>query len=144
VGVRNRYKNSIALVAALSIMAMLSGCTLGKGLTPLPDKERYHFINEVKDDLDYKSSGKVISERYDKGDGVFSPSFFKAEIIGEKSFTILSDKLKNRSDSKCAYLGTNQTRCSLGQVDITIARKDASARKIIFEVTDIHSGRVAK
>lgn len=146
-GVRNRYKTGIALVAALSIMAMLSGCTPGKGLTPLPDKERYQFINEVKDDLDYKSTGKVISERYDNNDGVFNPSFFVVELQGAKSFDKLSQKVKKLSNNKCHSSPRpatgEQTWCTIGQVSVKVFRENAQTDNVRLSISDSLSGRVS-
>lgn len=62
--------------------------------SPLPDEKRYQFINEIKDELDYASSGKVTKERYDNNNGVLAPSSFYAEIEGPETFGTLSRRLQ--------------------------------------------------
>lgn len=127
---------------------MLSGCTPGKGLTPLPDKERYQFINAVKDDLDYKSSGKVISEHYDNNDGVFNPSFFVVKLEGAGSFDKLSQKAKELSNNKCHSSPRpttgEQTWCTIGQVDVTVFRENAQTNRVRLSISDSLSGRMSE
>jgi hypothetical protein len=148
VGVSNKFKMGITLIVALSAVAILSGCTPGKGLTPLPDKERYQFIDEVKDDLDYKSSGKVISEQYDNNDGVFNPSSFVVELQGADSFEILSKRAKNLSHNKCYSSPSpatgEQTWCKVGQVSIKVFRENVKTDKVLLSIADSLSGRNSK
>lgn len=62
-----RVKEAIAI----AVMALfLSGCQYA----PLPKEQRYQFINEVKDAVDLPSAGEIVSESYDKNDGILSPS----------------------------------------------------------------------
>jgi hypothetical protein len=59
-----RNKSVVTLAIGIGGLFLFNGCA---GLSPLPDEERYQFINQVKDGLDYASAGEVIEERYDNG-----------------------------------------------------------------------------
>lgn len=121
---------------------ILSGC---QALSPLPDRERYQFINKVKDDIDYASAGKVIEEHYTKTDGVFNPSAFVVNIQGDNSFDILSERAKKLSNNNCfnspAPTVGDQTYCSIGHVEITVYRKNEKTDKTQLVISDPSNGR---
>lgn len=137
-----RARIGIILLISLGLTTTLSGC---QALSPLPDKERYQFINKVKDDMDYASAGKVIEEHYTKTDGVFNPSAFVVNIQGDNSFDILSERAKKLSNNNCfnspAPTVGDQTYCSIGQVDITVYRKTSDTDKTLVGISDDLSGR---
>jgi len=134
----------VSVLALCVALVTLSGCSQLKQLSPLPDEQRYHFINEVRGDLDYASSGDVVTKRYDYGDGVFSPSFFFAEIEGVSTFDELTERLKSLDNAECSTFAVIQTACSVGQVDVTINHDDENDTSVVLKITDIHSGRTAK
>jgi len=117
-------------------MLVLSGCTQ---LSSLPDEERYQYINQVKEDLNYSETGEVISERYDNGDGVFSPSFFYSELEGDTSFNLLTQKLQTLSNVNCETLVTEQTRCSVERIEVKITKIDVKTTAL--QITDSSDGR---
>lgn len=140
-----RARIGIILLISLGLTTTLSGCTPGKGFIPLPDKERYQFINKVKDDMDYASAGKVISKTYDNNDGVFNASYFVAHLEGDNSFEVLSERAKKVSDNSChtspAPAVGDQTYCSVGQVDIKVYRETTETDKVRLSISDPFSGR---
>jgi hypothetical protein len=134
------------VVATLTIgvggILLLSSCIfVPPGMKALPKEERYQYINQVKDDLDYKTSGKILSEQYDKNEGLISPSYFYAELEGEETFTILSDRVQALPEIKCTYLGEDQARCRVNLVDITITKSPESENLVSFELLDSYSGK---
>lgn len=145
---RTKVKFGIVLLMSLSLTTVLSGCTPGTGLRPLPDKERYQFINKVKDDMDYASAGKVVEEHYTDTDGVFNASAFVVNIEGDDSFDVLSNRTKELSNGKCynspAPATGDQTYCSIGHVKITVYRETSESDKIQLVISDAYSGRAGK
>jgi hypothetical protein len=135
----SRQKRIVSAIAVgLGGLFLLSGC--GQ-YAPLPDEERYQYINQVKDDLDYEDSGKVLKSEYDKGDGVFSPSVFYAEIQGSETYSTLSNELQNLPEVKCDAASAEQTRCSIGQADVTITKLDGLDNIVALRILDSFSGR---
>lgn len=124
----------IVLVGA----GVLSGCAQ---LRALPDEERYQFINQVKDDLDYSSAGNIVSERYDEGDGVFSPSFFLANVEGPGAFSILQQRVQSLPGAECQLVRDTQTRCQVGQIDVSIYRNESKMNMVTLNITDAYNGR---
>lgn len=143
-GTSNKSKIGIVLLMSLGLTTILSGC---QGLMPLPDKERYQFINKVKDDMDYASAGKVIRETYDNNDGVFNASYFVVRLEGDNSFEILSERAKKVSDDTCHTSPSpatgDQTYCSVGQVDIKVYRENSETDKVRLSISDSFSGRTS-
>lgn len=139
-----RARIGIILLLSLGLTTTLSGC---QALSPLPDKERYQFINKVKDDMNYSSAGKVIRETYDNNDGVFNASYFSTDIQGIDSYDILSNRLKKLSNNKCynspAPATGDQTYCSVGQVEVKVYRENSETNKVRLVISDSLSGRVA-
>lgn len=143
--VNSKSKIGIVLLISLGLTTILSGC---QGLMPLPDKERYQFINKVKDDMDYSSAGKASGGHYDNNDGVFNPSYFVVNIKGENSFDVLSERAKKLSHDKCynsprPAVG-DQTWCVVGQVDIKVYRETSETDKILLSISDSFSGRTGE
>ena len=129
---------AVAATIGLGGMLVLSGC---EQLSSLPDEERYKYVNQVKEDLDYASSGEISRERYDTGDGVFSPSFFYSELEGDTSFDILTQRLQSLPDVDCEALVTEQSRCYIGRVEVKITRIGVS--KTALQITDSSNGRTS-
>jgi len=131
-------KVAIATAVGLGGVLVLSGCAQ---LTSLPDEERYQYINQVKDDLGYADTGKVVREQYDTGDGVFSPSFFYTEIEGPTTFDRLTETSQELATQQCNLLVDIQTRCDVGQVSILISRDSLEDTSITLKITDASNGR---
>lgn len=140
--VNSKSKIGIVLLISLGLTTILSGC---QGLMPLPDKERYQFINKVKDDMDYASAGKVIRKGYDNNDGVFNASYFSTDIEGSNTYDVLSTRLKELSNNKCynspAPATGDQTYCSIGHVEIKVYRESSEINKVRLVISDSLSGR---
>jgi len=134
-------KVAIATAVGLGGVLVLSGCGVLEQAKPLPDKERYQFINEVKDGLRYKEAGEIVSEQYDTADGVFAPSYFYAEVKSEDAFDLLTGKAEELATRQCDALSPTQTRCSSGQVNIQITRETTEDLSVILEIVDAYSGR---
>jgi hypothetical protein len=130
-----------ALVIGVGGMILFSSCSTLSQFRSLPDEERYQYINQVKEDLDYKSAGEVIKEEYDNNDGIVSPSVFLADLKGEKTFTTLSDRLQALPEVKCDAASDRQTICHIGQADITITKIDESNNLVNLKILDSYSGR---
>jgi hypothetical protein len=133
-----RNKSVVTLAIGIGGLLLFNGCA---GLSPLPDEKRYQFINQVKDGLDYASAGEVIEERYDNGDGVFSPSSFYVEVKGDKAFTILSERLQSLPNVDCSTLVSEQSRCNVGQAYVTISNFAESGNVTSVDISDSSSGR---
>lgn len=130
-----RMKGAIAIAA---VALFLSGCGQYKAL---PTEERYQFINQVKDNLNYATAGEVISEELDKGDGVFSPSIFRTELKGKSTYKELNSRIKALPEVKDCRETKEQIRCKLGQVDIYLNQEENSASSVVLKLTDVFSGR---
>jgi hypothetical protein len=139
------YRKIFAVVVLGLVGAFtLSGCWMSNVIEqsqPLPDEERYQFINEAKDGLRYKEAGEVVSEQYDTADGVFAPSYFYAEVKGEDAFDLLTARARELATRQCDALSPTQTRCSSGQVDIRLTRESTEDLFVTVEVIDGDSGR---
>jgi hypothetical protein len=105
------------VLAILGLTVILGGCTQ---LSSLPDEERYQYINQTKNKIDYASAGEVIDEGYDNGDGVFESSGFYAKVEGTDSFESLTNQVKMLPDVTCQTFVDSQTRCRLDRVSIEI------------------------
>lgn len=140
--VNSKSKIGIVLLMSLGLTTILSGC---QGILPLPDKERYQFINKVKDDMDYASAGKIVEEHYTDTDGVFNASAFVVNIEGDDSFDVLSNRIKKMSNDNCfnspAPAIGDQTYCSIGHVKITVYRETSESDKIQLVISDPSNGR---
>jgi hypothetical protein len=134
-------KVAVATAVGLGGVLVLSGCGVLEQAKPLPDKERYQFINEVKDGLRYTEAGEVVSEQYDSADGVFAPSYFRAEVKGEDAFDFLTARAEELATRQCDALSPTKTKCSSGQVDIKLTRDSSEDLFVTVEVIDADSGR---
>jgi hypothetical protein len=123
-------------VGAIATVLALSGCI--KGLTPLPDAERYQYVNQVKEDLDYKAAGEVIKENYDNSDGVFGVSYFEATVKGPEAFDTLRAKLQLLATKPCNPILETSIGCYVGQVDVALFGNREQAN---FRITDANNGR---
>lgn len=133
-----RIKGAIAIaVVALS----LSGCG---DLRSLPDEERYQFINQVKDGVDLPSAGEIITQSYDNGDGVFSPSVYQAQLKGDTTYQKLKERIVTLSDVKDCITDETETNCKRGHVDIFVGKSRESSGKVFLRITDKYNGRVPK
>lgn len=131
----------VAIIVGLIGVSTLGGCGVLEQAKPLPDKERYQFINEVKDGLRYKEAGEVVSEQYDTADGVFAPSYFYAEVKSEDAFDFLTARAEELATRQCDALSPTKTKCSSGQVDIKLTRDSSEDLFVTVEVIDAYSGR---
>jgi hypothetical protein len=146
---KRKWITIIVTVVVLSVIGGLialslsfSSWLLNSGFIPLPDEERYQYIDEIKDKLDYESSGEVLKARYDNGDGVFSPSFFMAEVESAEAYAILTERTQSLPNVTCSLTLPIQTRCDVEGVVIQITNVDSNHPKsVILEITDTSNGR---
>jgi hypothetical protein len=129
-----KFRKKVTIFAIGVGVLSLSSCALS-------DEERYQYVNQVKEDLDYKSTGEVIEERYDKNDGIVSPSYFYAELKGRETFNILSDRLQNLPQANCTYIGAEQTRCDVNGINVRITKAKESNELLDIKITDSSNGR---
>lgn len=126
---------------AMAVLGMtLSGCA-----GPLPDEQRYQFINHVKDAVDPASAGTITSGGYDDGDGVWASSYYSANIEGESVYETIRDRMTAipnvRDCSEHEDLGETMTSCYLGEISFTVSKETQSKSTALFSVLDTSSGR---
>lgn len=131
-----------SLIPLFSIVLALPGCSFVSQFFPLHDSQRYKGINNVLDYLDYETAGTNPTGTYDNGDGVLSPSFFRGSVYGgEKTFKILGERARSIPNSDCSYSSTTQVKCSIGQVNFRISPEKEGSDRILFQLTDVYSGK---
>ena len=132
---------SVALVFIISSAFLLTSCSLR-----LPDHLRYKKINDVVEQVDYKSIGHISIERYDNGDGVFSPSFFYVQIEGNMpEYTSLELEILKVKNIDCYNVHKGYADCKVGVVDIEARLIDEDNKPyIMLFVTDVYGGRDSK
>jgi hypothetical protein len=128
-----------ALVIGTGGMLLFSSCI--SGFIPPSDEKRYQYIEQVKTDVDYKNSGKVIEEKYDEGDGVWSASVFRAEIEGVETYNVLVDRIKALPEADCKVVGNTHSRCRMGPVDVEVLKLRDSDNLVAFRLTDSSNGK---
>lgn len=132
----------IFIATIIGTATIVSGCSYIKDITPLPDGQRYKYINEVVEAVDLDTAGTIVGGGYDNGDGVFDPSLYRVDIEGEATYDLLNTRLKAIPDIKCQDSAKKvQTSCILGQVDITLIRDTTETQEVQFQLTDVFSGR---
>lgn len=129
----SKIKGAIAIAA---VALFLSGCQYA----PLPKEERYQFINEVKDAVDLSSAGEIVSESYDRNEGVLSASGYKAEAKGQGIYETVNKRIQAIPGIKDCRDNPDQLTCRYGQVDITLSKYPAE-EKVYFMIVDSSSGR---
>lgn len=125
----------IGVLSAALAVTLLSGC--GQ-LTPLPDKERYQYIDGALADLDYESAGQIKSFIKDNGDGVFAPSVKLAVYSNDDAYDTLADRLLSLPNADCGGNSGRQILCSYGQVTVHIAKSEDEVK---LSLTDTLGGR---
>jgi hypothetical protein len=130
----------MVLALALSGITLLSGCGI-TSLVPLPDEERYQYINEVVDIVEPTSSGEVIKNGKDAGDGVFSPSSRWLILAGIEPFDVLSERIQKIPNIDCQYLGKEEIRCRYGRTDVSVTKNFPNEGETYFKVLDTSNGR---
>ena len=129
------------LLLLISGIFLFTGCIFQE-LSPLPDSERYKRINEVVDSLEIDEAGKITFQKYDTGDGVFSPSFVYFQIEGKYSFKNLTRKLQSVPEIECSLIIETQVKCSVKQVNIEITRDDKKVNSLThLKIIDITNGK---
>jgi hypothetical protein len=149
VNISDKQKNALIgftvwgfIAGVVAIPVVFSLWLHNTGLYALPDEERYQFINVIKDGLDYESSGKVLEAGYDTGDGVFATSYFYAEIEGDETFAVLTERLQAIPGVECTALLDYQTSCHVGQAHTAIVKDDTKPGNIIkLNISDTSGGR---
>jgi hypothetical protein len=131
-------------VVALTSMAVLSGCSVLGQFQHVPAAERHKNIDVVKEELDYSSTGKIITKGYDTSDGVSSPSFFHAVMQGDKTFDILSTRIRALKDvDNCRVIPDKELSCYSGQVQVSVTKQPEKGN-VFLELVDRYSGRDLK
>lgn len=137
--IKKIFKPLFAILAlVISSSLVLTSCSLR-----LPEHLRYKKINEVVEQVDYKSIGKISIERYDRGDGVFSPSFFFVKIEGGlPEYELLEAEILKVKNIDCYNVHEGYADCKIGVVDVEarLINEDDKTH-IMFVVTDIFGGR---
>ncbi len=135
----NRIIGSISM--SLLLTAALSGC----GFRALPDEERYQYIDNVLETIDYKTVGNIVEEKIDDGDGILSPSYKKVYYGSDGSFKELEKRLKIGSDTCKGNQEIGQITCSYPYVSVRVFYNKNINTGLGFEsvifITDSSSGR---
>lgn len=133
----NQKNKAIGLSGVMILFALsLTGC----GMSPLPDSERYQYINQVMNDVDYENAGEIVEETTDNGDGIFTPSHKKVQYKGNKTFYKLSDTLKSLENYDCAG-GETQISCTRGRVSVSVSISRKNPIDTYFTISDALGGR---
>lgn len=135
------------MVIASSLTIVLSLLLSSCSSFPLPDHLRYKRINAVVNEIDYQKSGEVLNERYDSGDGVFSPSFFRVDISGDVgTYDFLKKEILKIENITCdGFNGEGYMNCKLGEIDIDInLNNEKNNPSVTLVVTDVYGGREEK
>jgi hypothetical protein len=136
------YRKIFAVVIlGLAGAFTLSGCGVLEQAKPLPDEKRYQRINDIKDNLTLTEVGEVVIERYDHGDGVFSPSFILTEVKGEDAFNKLTKSVKKMATRPCSPLTETQTRCDVDVVEVYLWKESVDGSSVSVKITDAYNGR---
>lgn len=128
------------ILAMATTSLTLTGC-----MGPLPDEQRYQFINHVKGAVDPASFGTITSDGYDDGDGVWASSSYAANIEGDSAYETIRDRMiaipnvKNCDESE--NRGVTMTSCYLGGISLTVSKETQSKTAALFTVLDTSSGR---
>jgi hypothetical protein len=135
-------KRSLLTIILIGSMTLLSGCAFIKNSTALPDKERYHYINAIKDAMELETFGPIVEEGYDTGDGVYSPSSYYANIKGLKAYGPLYKKLQTIPNAECQFYDARQTNCTIKQIMVQMTVQTNNT--VLFHVIDKFGGRNPK
>ncbi len=122
---------------SLALSASLSGC-LPK---PLPDEERYQYINNVLETIDYQTVGDIVEEEIDDGDGILSPSYKIIRYGNDGSFEELEKRLKASSDTCKGDRKIGQINCSYPHVNVDVFHSGKPNIESYIYITDSSSGR---
>jgi hypothetical protein len=116
-----RRRVATTLAMGLGSMLLLSGCaSASHAVIEMPGKDRYHQINEIKDKLKYERTGVIIVEGYDDYGNLAAPSYFHAHIGGTKTFSILSQRVKDLPRAECIATSYEQIKCYVDEVEIKV------------------------
>lgn len=140
--VKKRKIMGVSLIALIGVTS-LTGCNVIKDLKPLPDEQRYHYIDRVLSDIDYQNIGEVTFEEKDNGDGVFAPSYKRIGIKGSDVFEKIAKKLASQDDPHinhdCVYYedfkDIDQYNCSYYGTVIRMGKSDNGASIMIVDST---------
>jgi hypothetical protein len=130
---------TMVLALVLTGITLLSGC--GSGIITLPDGERYQYVNEVKNAVELETSGEIVEGYYDNGDGVFSPSTYRAVVKGENSFDTLVTRVEELPGTDCRDAQPIQLKCTFNHVSISVTRESENSNVVRFSVIDTYNGR---
>lgn len=130
----------IQIVLALSVLTALtlSGCGQFKSL---PKEERYKPINDLAAEIDYQSTGEIISEEYGGGDGVFGSSFLQVEVSGKSTFADLVESVKSAPDIRECTQSIDYLRCEKGSVIVTVSHRENRPEEVYLYLADTSNGR---
>lgn len=130
-------KRICALGVIMLILGSVTSCT---SVFSLPHEERYQYINQVLDEVDYKTAGTIVEEQIDDGDGVFEPSYKKVFYQEESAYTILVKRMKKIENYSCSG-GKTQFYCTKGQASISLTLTGKDNKETHLGISDSSGGR---
>jgi len=122
---------------------LLSGC-VPKEFQPLPTKERYQYINAVKDALDLETAGTIIKQGYDKNGGVIEPSYYFAILEGADTYTLLKARLEGIPNITNCSSSERQIKCRLDNAEVLLQNELSGSPNTKLKINDPYSGRDPK
>lgn len=123
--------------ASLLLATSLSGCMP----KPLPDEERYQYIDNVLKTIDYQTVGNIVEEEVDDGDGILSPSYKIIRYGNSGAFEELEKRLKSSSDTCRGNREIGQINCSYPRVNVDAFYSKKTNIESYIYITDGSSGR---
>lgn len=140
--VKTRVIKKLSFVALmLTSVFLLSGCI--KNITPLPQEERYKYINQMEEALELETAGEVGTKTYDDGDGVFTRSYMRTTVTSVEAYPIMRERLNDLGLPGACEEGSKELSmvCIIGQVNIEIGRASTEAETTYIIITDPYNGR---
>lgn len=130
-------------IGALGVIAvMLGSVTSCTSVFSLPHEQRYQYINNVLDEVDYQTIGTILEEQIDDGDGVFEPSYKKVYYKEIDAYSTLVERIGKLPNASCSGgVEVGRFDCTRGQVSIGVALLEEDHRGTYFGMTDSSGGR---
>lgn len=133
------FKKILSVFILSTFALTTSGCV--QGIFPLPTEQRYQYIHEVRDDLDLKTAGTILEEKYDDSDGVFNRSYLNIILEGEDALKTIKNRAFSISNADCDEFKDGTITCLIGQVDLNIGYSASNQNEVYINITDPFNGR---
>lgn len=134
---------SLITILAVSTTVLLSGC-VPKEFQPLPTKERYQYINAVKDALDLETAGTIIKQGYDKNGGVIEPSYYFAILENAEPYVLIKTRLEAIPNITDCSSNERQITCRLDNAEVILQNATPGSPNTKLHINDSFSGRDPK